>query len=184
MGHTRPAFITRNQPERKTNTKKIFCPDGMFCETISPKKKYIKEVCMNKNSNGTKSLCSVTLPYILNSYVSQVSQKWISISVTFGLYRNYIYKEVSMTVFVCRHFLFWEQFDHISGWFGNIKNICRNFLTKNPNRYVRHEMKQLRSINITIFINTVILAPYGYKNRHFHVNKFLIFQIRLFKGQI
>ena len=29
------------------------------------------------------------------SYVSQVSQKWIPISVTLGLHRNYIYKEVS-----------------------------------------------------------------------------------------
>ena len=46
---------------------------------------------MNKNYNGTKCICSVTLPYKCNSYVHQV----ISISVTLGLHRNYIYKEVS-----------------------------------------------------------------------------------------
>ena len=177
--HAQLSLQETSQKEKPTQ-RRSFAPMECFVKLFPLKKLHIKEVCMNKNSNRTKCLCSVTLAYRLNSYVSQVSQKWISISVTFGLYRNYIYKEVSVTVFVSRHFLCWEQFDHILGRFGNIKNIFSNFLTKNTNQYVRHEMKQLRSITITIFINTVILAPYGYKNRHFHVNKFLIFQTRLF----
>ena len=55
----------------------------------------VVEVSMNKNCYRTKTFCAVTLPYRCNSYVSQVSQKWISILVTLGLHRNYIYKEVS-----------------------------------------------------------------------------------------
>ena len=51
----------------------------------------VEEVSMNENCHRTKSFCSVTLPYRCN--VSQVSQKWISIFVTLGLHRNYIYKE-------------------------------------------------------------------------------------------
>ena len=41
-----------------------------------------------------KKFCSVKLHYRCNSYVSQVSQKWISISVALGLQRNYFYEEV------------------------------------------------------------------------------------------
>ena len=37
---------------------------------------------MNKNCNRRKSFCSVTLPCRCNSYLSQVSQKCISVSVT------------------------------------------------------------------------------------------------------
>ena len=66
---------------------------------------------MNKNCHRAKSFSSMTLPYRCNSYVNQLSQKWVSISVTLGLHRNYIYKEVSktffsVTVFVHRHFLY------------------------------------------------------------------------------
>ena len=44
--------------------------------------------------------------HICNLYLSQVSQKWISISVTLGLRRNYIYKEVSQN----KNFIFCESF--------------------------------------------------------------------------
>ena len=37
----------------------------------------IEEVSMKKNSHRIKSFCSVTLPYRCNSYVLQVSQKWM-----------------------------------------------------------------------------------------------------------
>ena len=129
--HAQLSLQETSQKEKPTQ-RRSFAPMECFVK-LFPLKKLHKGSVYEQNSNGTKSLCSVTLPYRLNSYVSQVSQKWISISVTFGLYRNYIYKEVSVTVFVSRHFLCWEQFDHILGRFGNIKNIFSNFLTKNPN---------------------------------------------------
>ena len=62
--------------------------------------------CMNENCNRTKSFCFVTLPHRCNSYVSQVSQKWISIYVTLGLHRKYIYKEVSQN----KNFWFCDSF--------------------------------------------------------------------------
>ena len=60
---------------------------------------------MNKNCHRTKSFCSGTLPHRCNSYVSQVSQKWKSISVTLGSGKNYIYKEVSQN----KNFLFGDS---------------------------------------------------------------------------
>ena len=47
------------------------------------------------NEEDYKSFISVTLPYRHNSYVSQMSQKETSLSVTLGLHRNNIYIEVS-----------------------------------------------------------------------------------------
>ena len=50
----------------------------------------------------------MTFPYRCKSFVNQVSQKWISIYVTLGLHRNYIYKEVPQN----QNFLFCDSFVH------------------------------------------------------------------------